>query len=96
MVIELISGIIRVQFSEDIIDFRVIGENGERGVDDALDFIEQLQRHLQHCGAQHEAQQRKYGDHYRTDAVIIPLRKRIERLRETTEASAPSTESAER
>ena len=73
MPVELFSGKLRIQFLPNVVDFRTIGENNERGIEDALKDVALLQAHLQRHGIPHEAHERKYGDGKRVDAVVIPL-----------------------
>lgn len=71
MTAEIFSGRIRVQFLPDRINFRVIGNNDERGVEDGLDEVGRLEAFLKRHGICHEAHQRNYGAGHRTDAVVV-------------------------
>ncbi len=73
MPFELFSGKLRIQFSPDVVDFRTIGENGKRGVQDALADVALLRAYLQQYGIPHEAHERTYGGGKRVDAVVIRL-----------------------
>lgn len=73
MSFELFSGKLRIQFLPNVVDFRTIGENNDRGVEDALKEVALLQQHLQRHGIPHEKHDRRYGDGKRVDAVVIPL-----------------------
>ena len=74
---EIFSGRLRIQFlSDGTVDLRVIGNNDERGVGTGLDDVGRLEQFLKQHHIPHEAQQRKYQDSRRTDAVVLFLARR--------------------
>lgn len=73
MPFELFSGKLRIQFLPNAVDFRAIGENNERGVEDALMDVALLRAYLQKHRISHEAHTRVHGNGKRVDAIVIPL-----------------------
>jgi hypothetical protein len=70
-------GQLRIEMLDHAIIFRALGENGEPGVEDALQKVDKVMEYAKGHALRYETNERKYaraeGGHHRIDAVIISL-----------------------
>ena len=73
--IALYAGKIRILFSENNVSLRIIGENTEVGVEEAMRDIKKIESLLVLNNVKHEAMKRKHGDGKKTDCLVISFEK---------------------
>lgn len=67
-------GQVRIDIGSKSVDFRVMGRNGESGVENALAKVGALAKEMKKKKIRHRADKRKYNDGHRIDAVVVELR----------------------